>query len=400
MFIRKVRQRGLGVSGRSVCLAICGAVTLLVGLSSVVSAGEEPGVYERVVRSTVWIVTEKGEGSGAVVKSQDGDSVVVTTFHVVQDAERIVCFFPSFDEQGEVNSDRQFYLKHAERLGIPTRIGDIDPERDLAILELDAVPEDARPLKLASRVLPGEEIHVIGNYGWGPLFGYSCGHVRGVLAPRDARERGKSGLGLASSAEMPMPLNGRVLVTDAPVNEGDSGGPVVRQRPGGEIELVGLAQSYSTGRLITNAVHASELASLLRGDNKSFDKRLRQELVAMGFKPKLDPAGLFLVETDGRTVVIPGVLPAEKSGTFGIWSPVAVITPRNSRAMAELMREKNALEGGRLEVRPTSEGYVLAYSRNLSTDLRGDSLRTAIDETAAGCRQSAERLQEHLNKSE
>ncbi|MFD1512613.1 S1C family serine protease [Halomarina rubra] len=152
-------------------------------------------VYQQVEPSVAQIRVQTaqgtGQGSGFVVDT--GGGTVVTNHHVVADAERVTLRF----RDGEQLS--------AEVLGS-------DVYSDLAALRVDSLPEDAVPLAWLGRSPAiGREVVAIGN-PYGLTGSVSAGIVSGVdrLIP--------------SPGGVPIP-NG--IQTDAAVNPGNSGGPLV-----------------------------------------------------------------------------------------------------------------------------------------------------------------------------
>lgn len=237
---------------------------MLTTVSSESHSQADEQVYQQAVRSTVWIVTETGSGSGVVVAYADGRKVVATANHVTEGASQVMCCFPLFDADGELITDREQYGEPKRQgVGIPARVISADPGRDLALLEPERIPEGISAISLAGRVRVGAQIHIVGNSPAAPLFGYMTGTVRGVFHTPGTHHtspvRGHEG-----EAENSSPIQGKYFTTDAAVNPGDSGGPVIYRRNDQQLELVGLVQSFALGaRLVSNMVHVSELSELM-----------------------------------------------------------------------------------------------------------------------------------------
>ncbi len=132
-------------------------------------------------------------GSGAVVDA--GDGLVVTNFHVVRNATAI--------EIG-LRDGRHF----------PAELVGVAPAVDLAILRVAAKNLPALPLGESSRVAVGDYVVAIGN-----PFGLGQTVTAGIVS---ATDRGLGG-------NDPR----RFIQTDAPINSGNSGGPLINTR--GEI---------------------------------------------------------------------------------------------------------------------------------------------------------------------
>jgi S1-C subfamily serine protease len=130
-------------------------------------------------------------GSGFVV---DKDGHIVTNFHVVQGASRVEV---SFSNQDTVKA---------------TIVG-TDPSTDLAVLKVDAPAKALTPLALANSdaVQVGDPVVAIGN-----PFGLDRTVTAGIVS--------------ALQREVRAPNNytiDHVIQTDAPINSGNSGGPLI-----------------------------------------------------------------------------------------------------------------------------------------------------------------------------
>ena len=225
-------------------------LVVVAGLVAPAIATANPEIYEGALPATAWIITAQGFGSGVVVDAER--KLVATNFHVVQGVAAVLVFFPQFDSSRELITDREYYLERHAALGIPGRILEVSVANDLALVELPSLPKAVTAIKFARRVRSGEPIHIVGNGGAGPLFGYCGGHVRGVFRPHPER-----------------PLQGRFFMTDADLNSGDSGGPVVNDHG----ELIGLSHSVRLdGQGLSNAVHVAEVAELLSRPQRASDK--------------------------------------------------------------------------------------------------------------------------------
>ncbi|NKE36335.1 trypsin-like serine protease [Natronococcus sp. JC468] len=158
-------------------------------------------VYEAIIDSVTQIrvfgvenprtdETGRGQGSGFVVDEQ----YVVTNHHVVSGGEEIDLQYSNGDWSS-------------------TRLLGSDVYSDLAVLEADHVPDVATPLGLAEeRPVVGQEVLAIGN-PYGLEGSMSSGIVSGVNRTIPAPQ---------GNFSFP-----NAVQTDAPVNPGNSGGPLV-----------------------------------------------------------------------------------------------------------------------------------------------------------------------------
>ena len=225
--------------------AVCTAVFAI--LASIVKADVK--IYSSTLKSTAWVLAKTGgeTSSGTGVLVDAGKKLLITNFHVVGDARAAVLFFPDLKNEKPVVS-RQHYLKNVKKLGIRGRVLGIDRKRDLALIELDRLPEGAQALPLAETSIgPGEEIQSIGNTGSSDaLWVFTSGTVRSVYQKQFRTGAGEHDF--------------MVVETQSPINSGDSGGPVVNNRG----ELVAISQAISPkARLVSYSVDISEVKTFL-----------------------------------------------------------------------------------------------------------------------------------------
>ncbi|QLH83498.1 S1C family serine protease [Halosimplex pelagicum] len=154
--------------------------------------------YADVYRSTVGSVAQIQVYTGGPSPSQGtgfvySDGHVVTNQHVVEGAESI---YLRFDDSGWLDAT----------------VRGTDVYSDLAVLSVEELPESAEPLALReSDPAVGTEVIAIGN-----PFGYSGSVSAGIVSGVDRT--------LPAANDFTIP---DAIQTDAPVNPGNSGGPLV-----------------------------------------------------------------------------------------------------------------------------------------------------------------------------
>ena len=174
----------------------------------------------------------RGTGSGFV---WDEDGHVVTNYHVIKDAETAKIFLP--EHEGALDA----------------RLVGAEPEKDLAVLKVDAPKSALRPLYSlgsSSALLVGQTCVAIGN-----PFGLDSTLTTGVVSALGREVQGVGG----------RPIKGCVQ-TDAAINPGNSGGPLLDSRgrligvntaifsPSGTSAGIGFAIPVDTVRRIVSQI--------------------------------------------------------------------------------------------------------------------------------------------------
>jgi serine protease Do len=188
------------------------------------------------------VVVELGLGSGVLISA---DGKVLTAAHVVQAVDRVIVEFP----EGEL---------------IPARVTNSEINADVALLQLERVPEGAITATLgdSDRVEVGDQILVIGA-PYGLSHTLTVGHISGrrILNKR---------IGSMRAMEY--------LQTDAAMNSGNSGGPMFNLA-GEVVGIVNNIMSRSGGFEGLGFATTSKLARQLLLDEKTFWSGLESVLI-------------------------------------------------------------------------------------------------------------------------
>jgi S1-C subfamily serine protease len=221
------------------------ALLVLAGRSSA-GAPSEDQLYDRAVRASAWILTDKESGSACLIDADD--RLLVTSYHVVLDDDTVTVVFPQF-VRGRLIDDRGYYWKNGRRLGTPGRVIYRDARRDLALIQVDRLPDSSRALVLAERpVEPNEFVYRVSTGNTNDAFRLVKGTVKQV------RVRGM---------HYPSGQDVRCLIveSDAPPIAGHSGAAVLNA----DGDLVGVHSASEDASNVTSlAVEAGVVRAFLK----------------------------------------------------------------------------------------------------------------------------------------
>ena len=221
----------------------------------------------------------QGTGSGFV---WDKNGLIVTNYHVIRNANRLII---------ELYDKSQW---EAQIIGVA-------PEKDLAVLRIDAPPEVLFPLPMgdSSELEVGRKVLAIGN-----PFGLDTTLTTGVVS--------------ALGREIDAPNNRRirnVIQTDAAINPGNSGGPLLNSLG----QLIGVnAAIYSPSGASAGIGFAipvntvKEVVPQLISFGKLYRPTIGIELASDRWARRYHIRGMPVVR------VFPG-LPAAEAGMSGAW---------------------------------------------------------------------------------
>jgi hypothetical protein len=222
--------------------------------------GEE--INLRLLKSTAFIVTAEaggiGCGSGSLIHADR--KLVLTNYHVVGETNRTLVFFPEYDGKKELITSPRWYFDGLKKVGMRGKVIARNPRLDLAVLELDKLPEHIVELPLSVRpAATGSSVYSLGGSG------VNLRGVGGAAADAGALWRLTTGTVRGRHRETHQYSDGQrvdamMLETQSPVNPGDSGGPTVNDRG----ELVGVVASYSSkDRLVSQSIDLTEVREFL-----------------------------------------------------------------------------------------------------------------------------------------
>lgn len=365
---------------RFVCSAALAAIFLSIAIAPQ-AAFADAKVYQRTLRSTVWIIakSQQGYSTGSGVLVNRKKKQIVTNFHVVGASKEVLVFFPQF-EDGRLVAERNHYIDGADSFGIRGNVLLADQKRDLALVELTSLPEDAPAIELAEAGPgPGEMVHSIGNpSASGVLWPYTSGTVRSVYRKQFRTQAGEHDM--------------RIVETQSPINPGDSGGPVVN----GEGKLVAISQSLDPqARLMSYCVDIAEVVTFLKEVSELKTPKIPEALVKSGLKFVPQGEAAFTAELpvqDGSThqVFVSKQLESYgKAETRKIWSLATISEQALSPEMLTTLLEQSArTKLGAWVIEKNDQGqYLVIFCAKVDAGTSPESLRNSVEfvcQVAAG----------------
>ncbi|MDB5312936.1 MAG: hhoA 1 [Gemmataceae bacterium] len=235
----------------SSCVFLVAAVVLFTPRSIAVDLPAD------ALSSCAWIRAENdGSGSGFVV---DADRKwLVTCRHVVADRDQVDVFFP-WHRDGDLVTDKSDYLGNRPFLRdrgllVTGKVLKRSDAADLALVELGSLPPGVKAIPFAaSSARSGDPLRVVGHrLDLDTLWNVTTG---------PARQTGRLANGYSWRGRK-LAVNADAIVGQLPVEEGDSGGPVVNARG----ELVGmvaaLRRQTPTAAVVISAAEVRKFLSL------------------------------------------------------------------------------------------------------------------------------------------
>jgi len=264
---------------------------------------------------------EQGEGSGVIV---DEAGYVVTNFHVIQGAVRV-----------RVRLSDGRTIDDAEVVGV-------DPPSDVALLKIRADRLVAAPWGDSDALVVGDAVLAVGN-----PFGLAGSVTSGIISAK-GRQDIVPGLDYQD-----------FLQTDAAVNPGNSGGPLVNLR--GEVVGVNTAIRGEVYQGISFAIPSNMVRQIV--EQLKTNRRVARGWLGVAIQTVTESAAEKLKLGEARGALVTGVLPDSPAAKAGIrpgdvivrWnetpinvpgelSRAAAATPIGARATVGLVRDGQPLD--------------------------------------------------------
>jgi S1-C subfamily serine protease len=198
----------------------------------------------------------EGTGSGAIL---DREGHVITNYHVIDGADQIE-------------------ITLAPNKSYPAVLIGGDKEQDIAVLKMDAPPEELAPITLGSsdHLRVGQRVYVLGNpFGWDDTL------TTGII----------SSLNRDLPSRVPGRLMQSLIQTDAPMNPGNSGGPLLN------------TSGQMVGMCVAIATRTGQNAGIGFAIPIDRIKSIVPELIANGRLVRADIGITHVMETDNGLVI-------------------------------------------------------------------------------------------------
>lgn len=225
----------------------------------------------------------EGTGTGFVIDQQGH---IVTNSHVVEGADRIeINFLDGTIVRGQV-------------------IG-LDPDSDLAVLQVNLPPEQLRPVQFADSdtLFIGQHTVAIGS-----PFGQRWTMTTGIISALDRTIQGLSGFGI-----------GAVIQTDAAINPGNSGGPLLDLQG----RVIGVNSQIVSRSRSSSGIGFAVPSNLVQRVASSIVNTGSVNYSYLGIRSRPGDVDLAMIETLGlpnntRGVVVQAVEPAGPAARAGL----------------------------------------------------------------------------------
>lgn len=288
-------------------------------------------IYQQTLKGTVWIINPVASGSmmgtGSLVDAKR--KLVLTNHHVVEGYQGPVMVFFPVEKDGALVTDPNYYRKKVPP--ISGRVVDSQSGVDLALVELESVPDGSREIQLAEKsAMPGEEVHSVAGLPQGStgLWIFTTGAVRQVYRRQAVLDK--------------QLVDAMVMETQLPINRGNSGGPVVNDSG----ELAGVVSwGQEEAKLVQCSIDVSEARKYLnetrplvhpetaeafakRGRRHLEEQRLDQAIEDMNSAIQLDPSLALAYVARGNAFVGKGDI----TSAMGDFDEAIRLEPQSSEA--------------------------------------------------------------------
>jgi S1-C subfamily serine protease len=353
----------------AVCLA-------LAAVAAPQFAQADAANYAKALDGTTWVLSKgtdgTSSGTGALIDAEK--KLVITNAHVVGDSRTAVIFFRDLKD-GRPVVEKKHYLENVKTIGVRGRVVAVDRSRDLALVQLERLPEGVKAIELAAEsTRPGTEVDSVGNPGASEaLWVYTSGTVRSVY-----KKQFRTGAGEHEFT---------VIETQSPLNTGDSGGPMV----GPDGKLVGVVQAIAKkGSLIGYCVDIVEVKQFLASPWKPAPLPVADVLSHTGLEHSKHETGHFKVAVPLEGGAKQSVFVTkdfeyyERADIRKVWALAATLkSAPTAETSLRLLEQSARTKIGAWAVERDAEGRsLLIYIVKVDATATADSLASTLRYTA------------------
>ena len=311
--------------------------------------GDQFGNEERPQQRTPRSFRQRGLGSGVVVT---GDGYILTNHHVVNDADSITVEF-------------------SDGRSLKAKVIGSDEPSDLAVLKVDATSLPTLMLADSDAAQVGDVVLAVGN----PL-GVGQTVTMGIVSAKGRQTDSDSFQDF--------------IQTDAPINQGNSGGALVNLRG----ELLGINSqilSPSQGNIGIGFAIPSNMAKRVMDDLRK-DGRVRRAQLGVVIQPVTADMAASLGLKQAKGVIVSSVAPGSAAEHAGI-KQGDILTSYNGQPVSDI----NTLRNRVAETTPGTNAPVVVMrdgvektltvkldEREVSRSARSDSADSEADKSALG----------------
>jgi S1-C subfamily serine protease len=207
------------------------AGVLLLCVAARPAQASDTDLYHKTLKSTGWLVAPSGDGTCWVLDREQ--RLVVTNKHVVGDADEVTVRFPTYKDGALVTAAAE-YLR-AQDAAIRGKVLYRDPVRDLALVQLDSLPEHVVALPLAAESA-GKDAAVLSVGNSDP----NASTLDKVTLWRMRTGKATGKLFRSARYLSGQQVDASVLKSNLNIRPGDSGGPIVNEQG----ELIAVSAYY------------------------------------------------------------------------------------------------------------------------------------------------------------
>src|SRR5260370_29945276 len=130
----------------------------------------------------VWAKDDALTAQGTGVLLDRRERLMVTAWHLVGGQKNLHVLFPLYEDQHLLTAPLAYQERYKHGRTIRAKVVAADPARDLAVLQLDSVPDGVREVSFAVEAPPCDDgVYFVGNpQVKSILWGRRAGKVRGV----------------------------------------------------------------------------------------------------------------------------------------------------------------------------------------------------------------------------